>query len=319
MTESVDKKPIEGASPPSLAELFKPGNIIGRRYEILRSLGRGGMGMVFLALDHRTNQNVALKCILPQYVNKESVLLRFEREVELARRIDHPGVVKIYDAWRLENMLMYTMEYVEGENLHSLIKRRGRLGIGSTVRILTLLCRALEHAHQFMVHRDISPGNVMVTPDGSVKLLDFGLARPTDTDSALTMVGAPLGKREYMAPEQLLNAREVDKRADLFSLGVMFYEMLTGKRPVLKNPEPLTVLRPDLPPECQTFFAKATAFRKEDRFADAAEFRHELMKLYQLSQPHKAELISSSTSAPSSQPSLWDRIRKFLKRPLFRR
>lgn len=297
-------KPSEGAS--SFAQL-QPGKMIGRRYEIRRKLGRGGMGMVFLAHDHRTNRDVALKCILPQYVNKEAVLLRFEREVEIARRVDHPSVVKILDAWRLDNMLMYTMEYVEGENLHNLIQRRGRLGIGSTVRILSLLCRALEQAHQFMVHRDISPGNVMVTSDGSIKLLDFGLARPTDSESALTMVGVSLGKREYMAPEQYMSAHDVDHRADLYSLGIMFYEMLTGERPTLKNPRPLTALRPDLPAECDAFFAKATAYKPENRFGSAEEFRRELMRLYELAQPAKPAPAPPSFPPPPP-PSVWRRL-----------
>ncbi len=321
MAEQKNPEVVKAENADSPVNLLQPGYTVGGRYEIVQRLGRGGMGMVFLALDHRTGEQVALKCVLPQYLNKEAVLLRFEREVEIARKIDHPCVVKIFDAWRWNNMLMYTMEYVAGENLHNLIQKRGKLGIGSTVRILSLLCRALEHAHQFMVHRDISPGNVMVTPDGSVKLLDFGLARPTDSDSALTMIGAPLGKREYMAPEQMINARTVDKRADIFSLGIMFYEMLTGKRPVMKKPEPIATLRPDLPPECDAFFRKATAFKPEDRFADAVEFRHELMRLYQLAQPHKTASSSSSPSQPTAdnQRTFWQRLLRLLRKNPFKR
>jgi serine/threonine-protein kinase len=173
------------------------------------------------------------------------------------------------------------MEYVEGRSLRTWLKQRGKLGLGSTVRILCLLCDALEHAHQFTIHRDLSPDNVMVLRDGSIKLLDFGLAKLMETDAQLTMVGVNLGKRQYNAPEQQLNAKGVDKRADLYSVGVMFYEMLTGDIPNPLDFTPLTQLRPDLPKSCDAFLDTAMAKFPEDRHSSAKEMSKALLKIFE--------------------------------------
>ncbi len=259
---------------------FQPGHLIGRRYRVLKKIGRGGMGMVYLVHDLKRNEKLALKCILPKHVHKSVALKRFEREVEAARRLNHPCIVRLYDAWRFNEMLMYTMEYVGGQSLHNMIQERGRLGLGSTVHILSLVCSGLEHAHQFTIHRDISPTNIMVQADGSVKLLDFGLAKITDQESVLTMVGSSLGKAQYMAPEQMINAKEVDLRADLYSLGVVFYQMLTGKLPKGTKPTPISEMRPELPASCDAFAKRAMAPNPSDRFQDARAFRTALGELY---------------------------------------
>jgi len=261
---------------------FQPGERIGRRYEVLKVLGRGGMGVVYLVEDRKTKRHVALKTLLPEYSERARAVKRFEREVDTARKLNHPCIVKIYDAWRVENLLLYTMEYVEGRSLRDLLRKREQFGLGSTVRILSMVCHALEHAHAIMVHRDISPDNVMVQPNGKVKLLDFGLAKQVDGQQGFTMIGANLGKIDYNAPEQQANATEVDGRADLYSLGVMFYEMLTGQVPRGRATKPLSELRPDLPWECETFLARAMARDREDRFPDARAFRHGLRDLYQI-------------------------------------
>lgn len=259
---------------------FKPGVLIGGRYEILRRLGRGGMGVVYLATDRKYGRKVALKTLLPEHTGKERAAERFEREVKLARKLDHPCIVKIYGAWRVDDLLLYTMEYVEGQSLRGMLQKKGRLGLGSTVRVLGLLCHALYYAHQYTIHRDLSPDNVMVTLDGSIKLLDFGLAKHRDNEGAFTMIGTNLGKMQYTAPEQQLNAREVDHRADIYSLGIMFYELLTGVLPQPGQIRPLRELRPDLPKQCEDFFNTATAPKPESRFQDAREFRKALKDLY---------------------------------------
>lgn len=262
------------------------GKMIGGRYEIEKSLGRGGMGKVYKVLDRQTGETLALKMIRSQYQANGKAVARFDREVAAVRQLNHPCIVKIYDAKRDGNLLFYTMEYVRGKNLRDWMRERGQLGLGSVVRVLCLVSHALEHAHKVTIHRDLSPENVMVLPDGSVRLLDFGLAKLTDDNAALTQVGVSLGKILYVAPEQRLSAAEVDHRADIYPLGIMFYEMLAGELPKLGTK--LTDLRPDLPPECDAFCEKAAASDPVDRYASAAEFHSALRELYALYEAYQA-------------------------------
>ncbi len=254
--------------------------VIGGCYEVIRPLGRGGMGKVFLVLDKTSGQKLAMKMLRGQWVDNERVIARFAREVRALRQLNHPSIVKIFDARRDKDTLYYTMEYAEGRSVRDWLKKRGRLGFGSVVRVLALVASALEHAHEITIHRDISPDNIMVMPDGSVKLLDFGLAKLNDANEGLTVIGINMGKIQYNAPEQRRNAADVDHRADIYPLGVMFFEMLTGHRP--KVGECLSELRPDLPRECDAFWEKAMAEDREERFPTALAFRLELMELYQL-------------------------------------
>lgn len=262
---------------------FEEGAFFADRYEITRQLGRGGMGMVYLAKDWKTEQSVALKTLLPRYAEHPQAVARFIREVNAARRINHPCVVKIYDAGKAEGTLYYAMEYIEGKSLRAWMrdkKQRGkRIGIGSTVRVLAMVCSALQRAHEFTIHRDLSPENVMVTREGRVKLLDFGLAKLTQTDQELTRVGVTLGKLQYSSPEQRIDAKSVDLRADIYSLGVMFYECLSGELP--RPGVRLTGLVPGLPPEADAFVERATAHNPDDRFQSVREFRDAMMAIYE--------------------------------------
>lgn len=278
-----------GAAPPvidketlrKLTAGFNPGDIIVGRYEVQKMLGRGGMGMVYLVWDRELQQPMALKTLLPQYLSSSHAVKRFVREVNAVRQLDHPCIVKVFDANQVGSILYYTMEYVDGVSLYKWMKKKGKLGLGSVVRILSLLCHALEHAHQYTIHRDLSPDNVMVLQNGGIKLLDFGLAKLTNAQSAFTMIGVSLGKQQYMAPEQRASAAEVDKRADVYSLGVMFYELLSGQLP--KPGVKLTSLVPELHAEADAFVEKAMAREPDLRFQDAREFRHALAHLYKLS------------------------------------
>ncbi len=255
-------------------------SIIAGRYEVLKPLGRGGMGKVFLVLDHQTGQKLALKLMRAQYQHNPKAIARFLREVEAVSKLNHPCIVKIFDAKMDGEQMYYTMEYVDGISVREWLMKKGPLSFGNTVRILALVADALEHAHKVTVHRDISPDNVMVCRDGSVRLLDFGLAKLKDASSALTMVGANLGKMQYCAPEQLRNAAGVDKRADIYPLGVMFFEMLVGRRP--KPGDKFSSLRPDLPKQCDDFLKKAMASDPDERFSSAKEFRDSLLELYEI-------------------------------------
>jgi len=290
---------------------FIPGDVIADRYEVERRIGRGGMGMVYQVKDRLSGQSLALKTLLPQYVAHGKAVQRFIREINAVRRLNHPAIVKIYDAKKLGPLMFYTMDYIEGKSLRVWIQERGRLGFNSTVRILALLAHALEHAHQCTIHRDLSPENVMVLADGSIRLLDFGLAKLTDTDAAFTMIGISLGKKQYNAPEQRFSAAEVDLRADIYSLGVMFYEMLSGKLP--KRDTSLSELVPELPPECSAFVEKAMAPSPDERFATAREFRLALLDLYhQCTAEEEAEEPEQPVlRSPSRLRSLWDRAKRW--------
>jgi serine/threonine-protein kinase len=245
---------------------------------VLKPLGRGGMGKVFLVQDKQTNQRLALKLMRAQYQHNQKAIARFLREGEAVRQLNHPCIVKIFDAQVEGEQLFYTMEYVDGRSIRDWLMNKGPLSFGNTVRILALVADALEHAHQITNHRDISPDNVMVCRDGSVRLMDFGLAKLADAQTPLTMIGTNLGKIQYSAPEQSKNAAGVDKRADIYPLGVMFFEMLVGRRP--QPGDKLSRLKPDLPKECDEFLEKATASSPEERFQSAKEFRDTLLNLY---------------------------------------
>jgi len=298
---------------------FKSGEIIAQRYKVKRALGHGGMGVVYLVEDLEENRTLALKTLLPQYSANGFAVRRFVREVNAVRRLKHPYIVKIYDARRLGKLIFYTMDYIDGKSLRRWLIQRGKLGLGSTVRVLALLADALEHAHQYTIHRDLSPENIMVLADGSIRLLDFGLAKLSDNQGAFTQVGISLGKLQYIAPEQRANAADVDCRADIYSLGVMFYEMLSGQLP--EPDEPLTKLVPDLPKEVDLFVEKAMAPLPEFRFADAREFRAALIELYELSKrtPEQVrrdqEVIQESPTEVVRKPGRLRALWSWLARP----
>lgn len=258
--------------------LFEVGQTVADRYLLTRKLGKGGMGEVFLATDTSNGQEVALKTLHPQFANNRHALARFVREVNTAYHLHHPGIVKIYDARQWQDNMFYTMEYVDGKTLRHWMNQRGKLRFTSAVRILCLVADALSHAHHLTIHRDLSPENIMVLKDGSIRVLDFGLAKVQDKFEGLTVAGVNLGKLAYMAPEQQKDAAQVDHRADIYPLGVMFFEMLTGQRP--KPGQRITELCPELPAEADTFLSRAMATDPEKRFPSAQAFRAELLALF---------------------------------------
>ena len=276
---------------------FQPGDVIAERYQVVRMLGKGGMGIVYLANDLKRDRQIALKTLLPQYATNQQAVGRFVREVNAVRQLNHPGIVKILAARQHKSLLYYTMEYLDGKTVREYMVKRGKLGLGSAVRILSLLCDALEHVHQVTVHRDISPENIILLPDGTIKLLDFGLAKLQDPSGAqFTRVGATLGRIQYNAPEQSFNASEVDHRADLYSIGVIFYEMLSGKVP--RSFESICDLVPELPKETDRFLERALARDPKDRIGSAAEFREGLNTLYQIS----TGAVKSVEEEPAAAP-----------------
>jgi eukaryotic-like serine/threonine-protein kinase len=210
--------------------VFPPGTVLGQRYEILGTLGRGGMGAVYKARDREVNRIIALKVIRPDLAGNSSIIDRFKQELVLSHQVTHRNVVRIYDLGEADGVKFITMEYIEGSDLRSLIKERKAFPPGEAVETMIQICRALEAAHGVgVIHRDLKPQNVMRDNQGRVVVMDFGLARLVESDG-MTQTGALVGTMEYMSPEQALGST-LDQRSDLFTVGLIFYELLTGKMP----------------------------------------------------------------------------------------
>src|SRR6201990_422562 len=270
-------------------------------YRILEKIGAGGQGTVYKATDTKLGRAVVIKVLPPELTIKEANLKRFEREARLASSLDHPNICTIFDLDEVEGVHFIAMQHVEGKNVRQLVAGRP-LDLKTALLIGLQVADALSAAHsRGIIHRDIKSGNVMVTSSGQVKVLDFGLAKLLDDTEAvtsgihrteLTEIGVPYGTATYAAPEQARGDR-VDKRADIFSLGVLLYEMLTGTWPfrgkttidvrhaVLHDPpRPIVELRSSaIPPRLQQIIDKALAKEPKDRFQKMDDFRNELRQV----------------------------------------
>jgi eukaryotic-like serine/threonine-protein kinase len=209
---------------------LQPGTMLGGRYQLLRVLGQGGMGAVYQARDQELGRIIALKVIRPELAGNPSILQRFKQELILSRNVTHKNVVRIYDMGEADGTKFITMEYVEGEDLRSMLARDGKVAPQKALEIVQQICRALDAAHaEGVIHRDLKPQNVMLDPQGRVVVMDFGLARSLEAPG-MTQTGTLVGTLEYMSPEQAMGA-ELDQRSDLFAVGLIFFELLTGKVP----------------------------------------------------------------------------------------
>ena len=223
------------------ATLF-PGAKLAGRYEILKMLGEGGMGTVYKAKDTELDRLVALKVIRPEYANHPETIRRFKQELILARQITHRNVIRIFDLGIADSFKFITMDYVEGRDLSKILSERGKFSIHEGCEIVRQICSGLEAAHsEGVVHRDLKPQNVMLDEQGRVYLMDFGLARSMEL-VGMTRTGALIGTPTYMSPEQA-RGEKADVRTDIFALGVIFYEVLTGKRPYKDEPMMATLIR----------------------------------------------------------------------------
>ncbi len=256
------------------------GEVINDRYVVLSLLGQGGMGAVYKVRDLVLEEDLALKILLPHFVTDAAVTERFINEVRITRKIAHPNIVRVHDIGQMGDSLFISMEYVEGESLRTVLDRRGegsKLSLRQSLYIITQLCIALKYAHHYTIHRDIKPDNIMVTKNDHIKLMDFGIAKledarfDTNTDE---IVGTP----RYMAPEQLHHAPDVDGRADIYSLGVVLHELLTGKLPSAAL-EPLSRHDDDIPPELDYIIFKCLEQDRAKRFASPVELREALRGL----------------------------------------
>ncbi len=212
------------------AAVLEIGDRLGGRYEILQLLGEGGMGAVYKAADSELDRFVALKVIRPELVSNPSILARFKQELLLAHQVTHRNVIRIYDLGEAEGLKFITMEYIEGKDLRSLIRAKEKFSPEEAVDVIQQVCNALEAVHSVgVIHRDLKPQNIMQDSSGRILVMDFGLARTLEGDG-MTQTGALVGTMEYMSPEQAL-AQDLDQRSDIFAMGLILYELLTGKTP----------------------------------------------------------------------------------------
>jgi eukaryotic-like serine/threonine-protein kinase len=224
------------------APALPPGTVLGQRYEIVALLGEGGMGAVYEALDRELERPVALKVIRPELAKSKAIIDRFKQELLLAREVTHRNVIRIYDLGEADGIKFITMEFVQGEDLRTLLLRERKLAPERAVDIIQQICRALEAAHSTgIIHRDLKPQNVMCDRSGRILVMDFGLARMIEGDG-MTQTGALVGTMDYMSPEQAL-AKDLDQRSDLFTVGLIFYELLTGVTPFRADSAIASLLR----------------------------------------------------------------------------
>jgi formylglycine-generating enzyme required for sulfatase activity/serine/threonine protein kinase len=256
---------------------FEPGDIIGGRYLVERILGKGGMGVVYLVRDQALRDNrIALKMIHPGLVDNTEALQRFEEEILISQSLTHANIVRVHDLKRADALRFFTMEYLEGRSLREWMTDRKKqhtvFSVQESALIIGQTLKALDYAHQYTVHRDIKPENIMVIgnfPEVTVKLLDFGIAR-TMSHPHFTQASQVLGTAYYMAPEQLQNASAIDHRADLYAVGMVFFEMLTGRMAVGRFALPGESIT-GIPEAIDIFVDKSLAPEPENRFQDAGE------------------------------------------------
>ncbi len=278
------------------------------KYQILGELGRGAMGVVYRGFDPLIEREVAIKTLRADLLEgneKSTLLARFKHEAQAAGRLNHPGIVQVYDYGEENDRVFIAMELIQGKELKEFIAEEARFDLPGIVRLMEELLDALAFAHsKGVVHRDIKPSNIVVLKDGRIKVTDFGIARLES--STLTQAGNVLGTPSYMSPEQFM-AQRVDGRSDLFSSGVLLYELLTGEKPFIGNsfatimhkvlretPIPPSELNITLPAVFDAVVAKALAKRPDDRFQDARAFSLAL-KAALAGKPMPADTASDAT------------------------
>lgn len=268
---------------------------LGKNYEIEKELGRGGMGAVYLATDKRLDRKVAIKVLsLSQgedsEVSNEEVVKRFQREAKAIAKLNHPNIVNIFDIGEEDGCYYMVMEFLEGNSVGNILKYKKNISPSLAISITMQVCSALDYAHENgITHRDIKPDNIMLSKKGVAKLTDFGIAQLNQDQAKLTQAGSMLGSIMYTSPEQLHDASSVDSRADIYSLGVSLYEMLTGNLPfdgdnvtdifmkiLTKNPESLIGQVPDMPDALDTIISKSLTKDRDKRYQTANDMYNDL-------------------------------------------
>jgi len=272
-------------------EALTRGTMFADRYEIIEELGKGGMGKVYRVEDTKTKEEIALKLIKSEIATDKKTIERFRNELTTARKIRHKNICGMYDLDEDKGSYYITMEFVPGEDLKSFIRRSGQLAVGTTIKIAKQICEGLSEAHRLgIVHRDLKPSNIMIDKAGNARIMDFGIARTLES-KGLTGAGVMIGTPEYMSPEQV-EAKEVDQRSDIYSLGVILYEMVTGRVPFEgdtalsiamkhkgeppKNPKEYNAQIAD---ELSRLVLKCLEKDKDKRYQSAGELRSELANI----------------------------------------
>ncbi len=286
---------------------------VGTQFLVDAEIGRGGMAVVYRATDLRLNRRVAIKVLPPELAFNADVRERFLREAQTSAQLSHPGIVPIYAVDEREGIVYFVMALVEGESLAQRLVREPRLPIADARRLLSAVAEALAYAHsQGVVHRDVKPDNIMLDrTSGRPLVTDFGIARAAQGNSRLTVTGVAIGTPAYMSPEQALGERELDGRSDIYSLGVIGYQLLAGETPfkasntpamlvkhLSEAPRPLATLRPDVPSALTHAISRALAKKPADRWNDALSFRDAVNDTREVPNPEPA------WPAPHAQPAV---------------
>ena len=272
-------------------EELTTGSTFAGRYQIIEELGKGGMGKVYKAHDTEIKEQVALKLLKPEIASDEKTIERFRNEIRLARKIAHKNVGRMYDLGKAEGSYFISMEYVSGQDLKGLIRQSRQLTVGTTISIAKQVCGGLAEAHRLgIAHRDLKPSNIMIDKDGNARIMDFGIARSLKA-KGITGPGVMIGTPEYMSPEQV-EGKEVDQRSDIYSLGVILYEMVTGQVP-FEGDTPFTIgvkhkseapkdpreFNAQLPEDLSRVILRCMEKDKEERYQSAGEVSSELTRI----------------------------------------
>jgi len=272
-------------------EELTTGSTFAGRYQIIEELGKGGMGKVYRVLDKELKEEVALKLIRPEIAKDEKTIERFKNELKFARKISHRNIGRMYELMEDKGTHFITMQYVSGQDLRGLIRQTGQLTTGKAISIAKEICEGLIEAHhQGVIHRDLKPSNIIIDRDGNARILDFGIARSVE-GKGITGAGVMIGTPEYMSPEQV-EGKETDQRSDIYSLGVILYEMVTGRVP-FEGDTPFTIgvkhkseapkdpkeLNAQISEDLSTVILKCLEKDKDKRYQSAQEIRSELVKI----------------------------------------
>jgi serine/threonine protein kinase len=296
------------------------------RYQIRGVLGQGAMGLVYEGLDPKLNRRVAIKTILTRKLSPDAARMatvRFEREVKAVARLNHPNVVQVYDFATEGDLAYIVMEFVQGKELKDFLDANERFDLKRIFGVMAELLSALDFAHEAgIIHRDVKPANVMVTVDGHSKLTDFGVARFTEPDASqidMTRAGQLIGTPSYMSPEQI-QGQTIDRRSDVFSAGILLYQLLTWKKPFSGSQWELAkkIIEDDpvwpskvveIPPEIDRVVARAMAKQPERRYQTARKFAEALQRVAEGKAPEEPGEIVPTGKASAAEQEFWDGVK----------